>query len=224
MLTASLEALERGWRRRPLSPAVPGWFRKRFESDLPMVRFRSGVTRFRKFLFAGLFTLCLATLVWVIWTEGSPRVLEVPIALIPCVAVFLGLWLVRVIAQVPSLAEARTVRRRGSRAFAVGLFPVTRTYVVVDSLGLTVVHGKDTETAMIEWTSISAVGAEASAYGVGLTLSIGNAWYDIPIVLEAGGPSASVWSLDPVSASRRLLAALKGQIQERASDLVWVST
>lgn len=164
---------------------------------------------------AGYFVLMCLTFAWVISTDGNPRLLGVPLGFLPVLAVFFGLWLMGVLAQVPSRAERRAVKGRGLRTFGVGVIPFTRTYLIIDQSGLRVISGTGNQVASAEWSRVSVAGLQASQFGVGLAVSIDETWYDIPIVLEVAGPAAAAWSWDAMGAKQRLLRAVRESLDGR---------
>ena len=213
MLTAGLVAA-RAAGTRGASREVPEWVKSRFQASAPFVRYESLTNRFGLVIPGAILAYGAVWFAWVIATAGTPIVYGVPMAVIPVAVLGLAAWLLRLLPQVLSRAEFRAVRSDGVRAFAVGVFPATATYLVVQIEGLILVRGTHLSPAFIEWSRIDVVGLKASRFGAGVSLSIDGDWYDIPVVLEVGGAVASAWSWDPIGAKRRVLAAAEECFQQ----------
>lgn len=215
MLTGGLVSAESSMMRDEHASLIPQWLRNSFRAAEPLSGYRATVRRVHVAVFGAFLVLACTLFAWVLATDGSPRIAGVPAVAIPIVAFGLIGWLTRMLAQVPHLAEARAARRRGLSVFAVGLFPSTRTYLIVDSFGLLLLRGKRRDVGLIRWRDVEAAALQTSEFGVGLTVSVAGDWYDIPIVLEVGGPAASAWSWAPIGARRALQAAVEQRLHDR---------
>lgn len=212
MLTAGLRAAQTAASRRS-TRALPEWVRSEFQASAPFARYESSVTRFGLAIPLVIVAYGTVWLAWVIASAGTPIVYGVPTAVIPIAVLGLGAWLLRVLPQTLSRAELRAIGHGDARAFAVGLFPATSTYMVAQSEGLILLRGVRLRPAFVDWSRIDVVALRASRFGVGVSLSVDGEWYDIPIVLEVGGAVASAWSWDPIGAKRRLLVAAEDCFQ-----------
>lgn len=229
MWTGGLAALE-GPRLASAGRVLPVWFRKRFQTAEPMIRYRSGVARTRGGLFGVWFALVCISFAWIISTDGSFIPIDasifgrpiggLPLGVAPPFIFVATLWLLTVTAQWWSRAERRVTQPGVQRVFAVGFFPTTRTYMIVRASDLVVVHGDIGEVAIVEWSRIDVAGLEGSWFGVGVSLSIDGAWYDFPIVLEVGGQVARHWAPDGRVATTRLLTAVRSSLESRVPVFV----
>jgi hypothetical protein len=154
-------------------------------------------------------------MLWVAATNGSPRIWGFPAAAVVILIAGALAWSVRVGSQLPHLRERNTARRLGVRAFAVGTFPVTRSYLVVASDGLVLLRGISAPICRIAWTDVEIVALTTSRAGVGVSMSVKEQWHDFPIVLEVGGPTACAYSSAPTGAQKRLLNAVRAAIETR---------
>lgn len=209
MLTAGLRAAQTA-AMGGYTNELPEWDQSRFQAPEPFRRYDSLVTRFGLTVPLAILAYGSVWLMWVIATAGTPIANGVPTAVVPIALLGLAGWLVRVLPQVPSRAELRAVTVDGGRAFAVGAFPATATYLVARRDGLILLRGVGARPAFIDWSRIDVVGLKVSPFGVGVSFSFDGAWYDVPLVLEVGGPVASAWSSDPIGAKWRVLAAAEG--------------
>lgn len=74
--------------------------------------------------------------------------------------------------------------------------------------GLLLVSGTRDVVTHIGWSRIDVAALRASSFGVGMSLSIGGEWFDIPLSLEVGGLEASMWSFQGIGAKARFLKAV----------------
>ena len=213
MLTDGLASAESLITRGGESSLIPPWAQNGFRAAEPLSEYRASTRRLHVGGFVAFLIVACTLLAWVIATDGSPRIGGFPMVGFPILAFGILFWLARVLAQVPHLAEAGAARRREWSVFAVGLFPVTKTYMIVDSFGLLFLRGTGRDVAVVRWRDVEAAGLEASEFGVGLTLSVAGDWYDIPIVLEGGGPAASAGAWAPIGARKALRVALEQRLR-----------
>jgi hypothetical protein len=199
-----------------VSTVIPTWVFKYSRADAPLERYHRRVllTAWTSIACGG--GLIAAVMLWVAATNGSPRIWGIPAAAVVILIAGVLAWSMRVGAQLPHLRERNTARRLGVRAFAVGTFPLTRTYIVVASDGLMVLRGSSAPICRIAWTDVDVVAVATSRAGVGVSMSINEQWHDFPIVLEVGGPTASAYSSAPTGAQKRLLTVVQKTIEPHA--------
>ena len=194
---------------------VPKWLEK-YRSAEPLLKYDKRVMRLGVSMFVGFLVFASILFAWVVSTDGTPRPFGVPMVTIPILAFGIGGWLARVLSQFPSLAERRFAARHQFRIFAVGLIPMTSTYLIVQPAGIVIVSGRGAEVAQIAWSKITVAALRSSRFGVGLSMSINDDWYDLPLVLEVGGHAASAWSWAGIGSKRRFFASvndlLKGHV------------
>jgi len=187
---------------------ISSWMRERYQTPNPLVRYDRSVFRAGLAMFLGFLAFGFVLLLWVIATDGTPRISGFPLIGIPILVFGITGWAVRVFSQAPSWAEKRFALHERLRVFAVGLAPTTKRYLIVRRDGLLIVSGTRDIPTQIGWSRIDVVALRASSFGVGLSLSIDGEWFDIPLALEVGGLEASMWSFQGIGAKTRFLKAV----------------
>lgn len=213
MLTGGLADGERVTVSSRETLVVPEWLRE-YRSAGPLLQYDKRATRLGVSMFVGFLIFASILFVWVVGTDGTPRIYGVPMVTIPILVFGIGGWLARVLSQFPSRAEGRVAARFQFRIFAVGLVPMTSTYLIVQSLGIVLVSGRGAEVAQIGWSKITVAALRSSRFGVGVSLSINDDWYDIPLVLEVGGHAASAWSWAGIGAKARFFSSVNEVLKE----------
>lgn len=215
MLTAGFAALH-GMNGASGPTIIPTWTGRYSHADAPLERYHRRVRSTTAIAVAGGVVLVAALMVWIGATNGSPRIGGVPAAAMVILIAGVVALFVRIGSQLPHLRERSTARRHGIRAFAIGTFPLTRTYLVVAPSGLALLRGRSAPICRIAWTDVEIVALATSRAAVGMSRSVQGQWHDIPIVLEVGGPSASAYSSSPIGAQSRLLSAVQSAIEPHA--------
>lgn len=219
MLTSGLAAFPAT--ESQVAPAsIPAWLARYSRTSAPLERYHRRVRATATTAVACGAAFLLGWMLWIGMTNASPRIADVPIAALVLLVAGVFAWLVRVGSQWPHLRERRAARRLGVRVFALGTFPLSRTYLVVSSSGLSILRGRTAPIGRVAWADVDVLAATTSRVGVGVSLSIDGEWHDLPIVLEVGGPSASAYSWPPLGAQKRLLNAVVSAIEPKAQVFV----
>ncbi|WP_127476927.1 hypothetical protein [Microbacterium sulfonylureivorans] len=165
-------------------------------------------------------TFVLAMTAWMISSDGQQLVGGIPGPALAIGVAGVVAWLTRLGGQLPHLRERRAAVRLGVTAFAIGSTPLTGQSLIVAADGLCFLRGRAKPLGFVPARQVEIAALTTTAAGVGISLSIDGRWFDVPIVLEVGGPAGSAWSVPGLRPGPRLVDTIAMRIQRHAAVYV----